>query len=102
MFGVPKGFLCQNSKRVVGSQKTEVSVPAKPRLHVKNFSRKNCFSPKFGQNSQKDFVFFTRVPIDFNGEKKISHFFFLVLVFEGKKKNVGVLIFILALCINSF
>jgi hypothetical protein len=26
----------------------------------------------------------------------------LVLVFEGKKKNVGVLIFILALCINSF
>jgi hypothetical protein len=45
----------------VGSQKAEVSVPAKPRLHVENFSRN---SPKFGQNSkllQKDMVFFTRV-----------------------------------------
>jgi hypothetical protein len=74
-------------KRAVGSQKTEVSVPAKPRLHVENFSCNNCFSPEIGQNSkllQKDFVvvFFTRVPIDFNGEKKI----FWCLFLRGRKR----------------
>jgi hypothetical protein len=80
----------------VGSQKTEVSVPAKPRLHVENFSRNNCFSPKFGQNSkllQKDFVFVVVVVV----VVVVSQGFLLISMGE---KNFP-LIFILALCIKK-
>ena len=53
-----------------------------------------------------DLVFFRRVPIDFNGEKKFfSALFFMLLLVEGEKEclpKFGVLIFILAQEIKLF
>ena len=54
-----------------------------------------------------DLVFFRRVPIDFNGEKKFfSAIFFMLLLVEGEEKEClpkfGVLIFILAHEIKQF
>ena len=53
-----------------------------------------------------DLVFFRRVPIDFNGEKKIFRPFFMLLLVEGEEKEClpkfGVLIFILAHEIKQF
>ena len=56
------------------------------------------FSPKFGQTSRMDLVFFTRVPIDLNVKKIIFRtLFFLVLPFQEVEKGCvpkfGVLIF---------
>ena len=53
-----------------------------------------------------DLVFFRRVPIDFNGEKKFSALFLMLLLVEGEEKECllkfGVLIFILAHEIKQF
>ena len=53
-----------------------------------------------------DLVFFRRVPIDFNGKKKFSALFFMLLLVEGEEKEClpkfGVLIFILAHEIKQF
>ena len=54
-----------------------------------------------------DLVFFTRVPIDLNGEKKISNLIFLVLPFQEVEKGCvpkfGVLIFnLVALVIKKW
>ena len=53
-----------------------------------------------------DLVFFRRVPIDFNEEKKFFRLFFVLLLVEGEEKEClpkfGVLSFILAHEIKQF
>ena len=53
-----------------------------------------------------DLVYFRRVPIDFNGEKKFFALFFMLLLVEGEEKEClpkfGVPIFILAHKLNKF